>query len=97
MRTITDLQAMRELNGDERRGTVVSELTGAPIPDDGDNVAVSALLKLADKLGTPANVKQQIRDLTAAADAAKAEQAALSKIAPTWRPTWLTPIPNTRG
>jgi hypothetical protein len=81
MRTITDLQALAiaELSGAERPGTVVAELTGSPIPVDADD-AVSVLLKLAEKLGSPAGVKQQIKDLSSAAAAAKSEQVALAKL-----------------
>lgn len=38
------------------------------------------LLKLAEKLGAPAGVNQQIKDLSSAASAAKAEQATLAKL-----------------
>ena len=69
MRSITDLQAlaMAELSGAERRGTVVAELTGSPIPVDSDDVAVSALLKLAEKLGVQGGVQVQIKAYAAAA------------------------------
>jgi hypothetical protein len=45
-----------------------------------DDVAASALLKLAEKLSAPAGVKQQIKDLSSAATAAKSEQAVLQKL-----------------
>jgi chromosome segregation ATPase len=44
-------------------------------PADADDVATSALVKLAEKLGAPAKVQQQIKDLTTAASAARDEQA----------------------
>jgi hypothetical protein len=82
VRTITDLQALAlaELSGAERRGTVVAELTGSPIPADADDVAVSALLKLAEKLSAPATVQKAIKELSSAASAAKIEQAAPAKL-----------------
>jgi len=80
MRSLSDLQALAlaELNGTERRGTVVAELTGGGYPADQDVSA--ALLKLAEKLSAPGGVLKQIKDLSAAADAARTEKAALVKL-----------------
>jgi hypothetical protein len=81
MRTLQDLQAlaMRELSGDEKRGTVVAELTGAAIRDTADDV-VSVLLKLATALGSPAGIQTQLKALASALSVSKSEQAALAKL-----------------
>jgi hypothetical protein len=78
-RTVTDWGSLylAELDGREEPGTVgrlLAQATGKA-PADADDVATSALLKLAEKLGAPAKVQQQIKDLTTAASAARDEQA----------------------
>jgi hypothetical protein len=74
MRTITDLQAlaMAELSGTERRGTVVAELTGSPIPADSGHDLLTELAKLAQLLGVPAVVTKSLADLKAATDESEA-------------------------
>jgi hypothetical protein len=83
-RTVNDWGSMvlAELDGHEAPGTVarlIAEATGKAVTLAEDDV-VSALLKLAEKLGAPAKVAQQLKDLTAATEKAKAEQAALAKL-----------------
>jgi hypothetical protein len=78
-RTVTDWGSLylAELDGREEPGTVgrlLAQATGKA-PADADDVATSALLKLAEKLGAPAKVQQQIKGLTTAASAARDEQA----------------------
>jgi hypothetical protein len=68
---------LAELDGHESPGTVarlIAEATGKAVTLAEDDV-VAALLRLADKLGAPAKVAQQLKDLTAAAAVAKTEQA----------------------
>jgi hypothetical protein len=74
MRTITDLQAlaMRELNGNERRGTVVAELTGSPIPADSGHDLLTELAKLAQLLGAPAVVTKRLADFKVSTDKSEA-------------------------
>jgi hypothetical protein len=83
-RTVNDWGSLvlSELDGHEAPGTVgrlIAETTGK-VAVDADDVATSALLKLAEKLSAPAGVRQQIKDLSSAASAAKAEQANLAKL-----------------
>lgn len=73
---------LAELDGHEAPGTVgrlIAEATGKAVAV-ADDVVVSALLKLAEKLSAPAGVRQQLKDLSSAAAAAKSEQAALAKL-----------------
>jgi hypothetical protein len=78
-RPVTDWGSLcfAELDGHEEPGTVgrlLAQATGKA-PVDADDVTTSALLKLAEKLGAPAKVQQQIKDLATAASAARDEQA----------------------
>jgi hypothetical protein len=72
---------LAELDGHEAPGTVARVIAEAigKVAADAEDVAASALMKLAEKLTAPAGVKQQIKDLSSAAAAAKSEQAALAK------------------
>jgi hypothetical protein len=84
MRTINDWGSLvlAELDGHESPGTVarlIAEATGKAVTV-ADDVAVAALLRLAEKLGAPATVQKQIKDLTAASEKAKTEQAVLAKL-----------------
>jgi hypothetical protein len=84
MRTLNDWGSLvlAEIDHREEPGTVarlIAEATGRAVTV-ADDVAVVVLLRLAEKLGAPAGVKQQIKDLSSAASAAKAEQAALAKL-----------------
>jgi chromosome segregation ATPase len=74
MRSLQDLQALAvaELSGAERRGTVVSELTGSPIPADSGHNLLTELAKLAQLLGAPAVVTKRVADLKAATDKSEA-------------------------
>jgi hypothetical protein len=79
IRTVQDWGSLvlSELDGREEPGTtarLIAEATGK-VAADADGVAASALLKLAEKLSAPPSVKQQIKDLSSAAAAAKSEQA----------------------
>jgi hypothetical protein len=83
-RTVRDWGSLvlAELDGREEPGTtarLIAEATGK-VAADADDVAASALLKLAEKLSAPTGVKQQIKDFSSAATAAKSEQAALAKL-----------------
>jgi hypothetical protein len=83
-RTVNDWGSLvlSELDGHEAPGTVarlIAEATGK-VAADADDVAVSAVLKLAEKLSAPATVQKQIKDLSSAAAAAKSEQATLAKL-----------------
>jgi hypothetical protein len=83
-RTVNDWGSLvlAELDGLESPGTVarlISEATGK-VAVAADRVVVLALLQLAEKLGAPATVQKQIKDLSTAAAAAKTEQAVLAKL-----------------
>jgi hypothetical protein len=83
-RTVNDFGSLclAEIDGHEPPGTVariIAEATGRAVTV-ADDVAVLALLRLAEKLSAPAGVKQQIKDFSSAAAAARAEQATLAKL-----------------
>jgi septal ring factor EnvC (AmiA/AmiB activator) len=72
---------LAELDGREEPGTtarLIGEATGKAVAV-ADDVVVSALLRLAEKLSAPAAVQKAIKDLTAASERGRAEQAALAK------------------
>jgi hypothetical protein len=83
-RTVNDFGSLclAEIDGREPPGTVARILAQATgkVAADVDDVAVSALLRLAEKLSVPATVQKQIRDLVAASEKARTEQAALAKL-----------------
>jgi hypothetical protein len=84
MRTQNDWGSLclAELDGHEEPGTVgrlLAQATGKAPADAGD-VAASALLKLAQALGTAGGVQAQIKVLASASEKARAEQAALTKL-----------------
>jgi len=83
-RTVNDWGSLvlSELDGHEQPGTVARLLAAATgkVAVAADDVAASALLKLAEKLSAPATVQKQIKDLALAGDAARTEQARLAKL-----------------
>jgi len=83
-RTVQDWGSLvlSEIDGREVPGTnarLIAEATGKAVAVT-DDAVVSALLRLAEKLGAPASVQKQIKDLAAASESARAEQAKLEKL-----------------